>query len=86
MPLGGWTCRKLAPVLGVSEQKVTQAFDPAVRKIARAMRADASATLLAIVQGIVELETDEASPAEIELRRRIQTGRVNRSEVGQHVG
>jgi hypothetical protein len=57
MPLGGWTCDELRLVFGLSHaSKASQAFDPAVTKIARAMIADPRKTLAAIHEAMESLE------------------------------
>lgn len=89
MPLGGWTCRELQKVLGLSSPtKTTQSFEPAVRKVAVAMLADPLKTLQALAESCAEIEGVRArrspmSPKELDLRRRILEGRVDSSELTQ---
>lgn len=90
MPLGGWKCEELTKVLNLSSPtKVTQSWDPAVLKVARAMLADPGKTLLALVDAIelirMEIRVDGKrglTTAELDRLQRMQTGRLDRRELG----
>lgn len=59
MPLGGWTCKELAMVFDLAHaSKATQAFDPAVTKVALAMLADPLKTMSAIHEAMELLTRD----------------------------
>ena len=75
----GWTDKEAAPVLGVAERKVSQAYMPALVKVAKLWRADPNRTLRDLLAAADDLEP--MTDREIELRRRIATGRVDRAEV-----
>lgn len=56
----GWTLKEAAPVLGIkNERSVSQALDPAVRKLALLFRADALRTMDMLISTVRELEAEE---------------------------
>lgn len=70
MPFGGWTCDELAGVFRYKHaSKATQSFNPAVLKVARAMRANPTKTLRALSEAVDLIEANERlSIEEIMLR------------------
>ena len=75
----GWSDKDAGVVLGVATPKVSQALVPALTKVARLMRVDAMATMKALLETADDL--DPMTPAEMDLRERMLTGRANRDEV-----
>jgi hypothetical protein len=73
----GWTCKEAAAVLGVQESRVTQALDPALRKIALLWCADPTRTMLAILDQVSQLTPDDGEGQDHEWHRKlaVQTGR-----------
>lgn len=77
----GWTCKGAASVLGICPEKVTQALDPALRKVAKLLTANWRLTIESLLEAAddeqAERERSAASEAEIEYLGRRQTGRLN---------
>jgi len=75
----GWSDKDAAVVLEIRPSKVSQSLVPAIRKVARLSRIDPLRTRLMIEEAMEQLDpmTDE----ELELLRRLQTGRLDRDEL-----
>ena len=80
----GWTCKEAALVLRVHENRVTQALDPALRKIALLWVADPTRTMLAILDMVDKLPADNGEMQGAEWHRRLamQTGRLDPASAG----
>jgi hypothetical protein len=50
----GWTCQEVAEILDVHPHSVTQALDPALRKIALLWSVNPTKTMLAILDKVEE--------------------------------
>lgn len=66
-------------MLGIRAEKVTQALDPALVKLARLWRVDPTRTMEAMLDAARNL--DPMTDAELDLRERILMGCVDRSEL-----
>lgn len=71
----GWSCKDAAAVLGISPTKVPQAIGPAFIKVARLMVADPRRTHVELLAAMEEAMSER----ELELRMRMQSGRLDRS-------
>jgi hypothetical protein len=80
----GWTCKEAAVVLGVQENRVSQALDPALRKVALLWCADPTRTMLAILDMVNRLPANDGDGQDAEWHRRlaVQTGRNGRASAG----
>ncbi len=70
----GWSAKGASRVLGVHVNSISQSLDPALVKIAKLWRADATRTMDAILDAVRELEAEELAQQEMpdaELRRRV---------------
>lgn len=82
MPIGGFTCQEIADGLGVAPTKATQAWEPAVLKLCRMMIRNPVKAHAAINEGMAIVLSEQAmSDPEIDLRRRMATGRLDRKAV-----
>ena len=72
-----WTFKEIGFIWGVHPKKAPQAFRPWLEKAVKLWRADPQRFLEMLLQANHELMFDE----EIDLRQRIQTGRVDRREL-----
>ena len=80
MPLGGWSCDELAEVFGLSNgSKATQAFNPAVFKVATAMLADSRKTIRAINEAMELIVPTPLDPVEYRRLINMKNGRLDRS-------
>lgn len=84
----GWSDKNAALVLGIaSPSKMSQALTPALVKIAKLWRADPTLTMQAILEAVERLDDlAPMSPDELDLRQRIQLGRVNSAELRSRNG
>ena len=78
----GWPCKLAAPVLQVSECRLTQALEPALKKMALLWRADPTRTMEAILDAVNKLEP--MTDREIEIRERMLDGKLDRDRLHPH--
>ena len=77
-----WSDKRLAVVLDVCETKASQAYRPALRKMALLFLADPVATMaeLYLEAGVIQAQREAGTDAEWENRYRMQTGRGPRPQ------
>lgn len=80
----GWTCKDAAGVLGIAPTRITQSLDPALEKVGKLWRADATRTMVSILDQVARLDSmlgPAASTEELDLLRRFKNGTANRAEL-----
>ena len=83
MPMrAGWPCKLAAPVLQVSECRLTQALEPALKKMALLWRADPTRTMEAILDAVNKLEP--MTEQEINMRELMLNGALDRKVLHPH--
>lgn len=87
----GWSIKEAGAVLDINPNKIPQALDPAVQKIAKLYDADAVATMEMILERVKELRTErylaerdavEMSVGEWKLRKEFNRGLIDLADIG----
>lgn len=69
MPMTPLTCSDISFALGVAETKATQAFQPALTKVAKMLMAERAKTFMALANEIMRLEAEAAELIELQIAR-----------------
>ena len=81
----GWSCKGAARVLGIGPTHLTQALEPAMRKVALLWAADPTLTMETLLDAVGQLECErrnEPMPAEeLDTRDRLGRGQIDRAAV-----